>query len=183
MLFLLYVNDLPTTVKASKVVCFADDTKVLKQIDNLQETVGLQNDIYNRLNSWAIDNGLTFNETKCKCQRITRKKTPVEYPYSLNESVLKYLHEKKDLAAWVSSELCLKKQLIEQSLKANKLLGLVRRSSQEIRNQRTRSLFLTIIRPHPTPPRFGLFRPSSLSSELKECSVVQQNNLKPTFPL
>ena len=116
MLFLLYVNDLPTTVKASKVACFADDTKVLKQIDNLQETVGLQNDIYNRLNSWAIDNGLTFNETKCKCQRITRKKTPVEYPYSLNESVLKYLHEKKDLAAWVSSELCLKKQLIKNKI-------------------------------------------------------------------
>ena len=78
MLFLLYVNDLPTAVKASKVACFADDTKVLKQIDNLQETVGLQNDINKRLKSWAIDNGLTFNETKCKCQRITRTKTPVE---------------------------------------------------------------------------------------------------------
>ena len=76
MLFLLYVNDLPTAVEASKVACFADDTKVLKQIDNLQGTVGLQNDI-NNLNSWAIDNCLTFNETKCKCQRITRKKTPV----------------------------------------------------------------------------------------------------------
>ena len=168
MLFLQYVNDLPIAVKASKVACFADDTKFPKQIDNLQDTVGLQNDI-NNLNSWAIDNGLTFNETKCKCQRITWKKTPVEHPYSLNESVFEALHEEKDLGVWVSSELCWKKQVIERSLKENKLLGLVRRSSQEKRNQRTRrSLFLTIV-------RFGLLKPSSLSSELKECSVVQQN--------
>ncbi|CAB4019872.1 Hypothetical predicted protein, partial [Paramuricea clavata] len=39
MLFLLYVNDLPKTVN------FADDTKILKQVDNLQDTAGLQNDI------------------------------------------------------------------------------------------------------------------------------------------
>ena len=51
MLFLLYVNELPKAVKTSKVACFADDTKLLKQIDNLQDSVGLQNDI-NNLNSW-----------------------------------------------------------------------------------------------------------------------------------
>jgi retron-type reverse transcriptase len=63
ILFLLYVNDLPKAIKSSKVACFANDTKVLKQIDNLQDTVRLQTDI-NNLNSWAKDNGLTFNQTK-----------------------------------------------------------------------------------------------------------------------
>ena len=148
MLFLLYVNELPKAMKTSKVACFADHTKVLKQIDNLQDSVGLQNDI-NNLNSWATDNGLTFNQIKCKCQRITRKKTLVEHPYALNEVALKTLQEEKDLGVWVSSELSWKKQVIEQSSKANKLLGFVRRSSREIRNERTRRcLFLTIVRPH-----------------------------------
>ena len=53
------MNDLPKTVTASIVVCF-DDTKVLKEVDSLQDTVDLQNDIDN-LNSWVVFNGLTFN--------------------------------------------------------------------------------------------------------------------------
>ena len=176
MLFLLYVNELPKAVEASKVACFADDTKVLKQIDNLQDSVGLQNDI-NNLNSWATDKGLKFNQMKCKCQCITRKKTTVEHPYTLNEVALETLQEEKDFGVWVSSELSLKKQVIEQSSKVNKLLGFVRRSSREIRNERARRcLFLTIVRPTlATPPRFGPLKPSTLSSELKECSVVQQS--------
>ena len=148
MLFLLYVNDLPKTVNTSKVACFADDTKILKQVDNLQDTAGLQNDIIS-LNGWATDNGLTFNQMKCKCQRITRKKTPVEYPYALNGSVLAAANQEKDLGVWVSNELCWKKQVVEQTSKANKLLGFVRRSSWEIRSQRTRRcLFLSVVRPH-----------------------------------
>ena len=31
VLFLLYVNDLPRTVKSSKVACFADDTEIVHQ--------------------------------------------------------------------------------------------------------------------------------------------------------
>ena len=77
MLFLLYVNELPKAVKTSKVACFADDTKVLKQNDNLRDSVGLQN-YTNNLNSWATDYSLTFNQTKCKCQHITQKKTGVD---------------------------------------------------------------------------------------------------------
>ena len=147
MLFLLYVNELPKAVETSKVACFADDTKALKQIDNQQDSVGLQNDI-NNLNSWATDNGLKFNQMRCKCQCITRKKTTVEHPHTLNEVALETLQEEKDLGVGASSELSLKKQVIEQSSKANKLLQFVRRSFREIRNERTRCLFLTIVRAH-----------------------------------
>ena len=127
MLFLLYVNDLPKTVNTSKFACFTDDTKILKQVDNLQDTAGLQNNIIS-LNGWATDNGLTFNQMKCKCQRITQKKTPVEYPYALNGLVLAAANQEKDLGVWVSNEFCWKKQVVEQTSKANKLLNLVPRA-------------------------------------------------------
>jgi hypothetical protein len=116
-------------------------------VDNLQDTAGLQNDIIS-LNDWATDNGLTFNQMKRKCQSITRKKTPVAYPYALNGSVLAAANQEKDLGEWVSNELCWKKQVVEQTSKANKVLGFVR-SSREKRSQRTRRcLFLSVVRPH-----------------------------------
>jgi hypothetical protein len=96
VLFLLYVNDLPWTVETSKVACFADDTKVLKQVNNCEDTVGLQSDI-DSINTWARENGLKFNQVKCKCQRVTRKKTPFQYPYAINSQTLSIVSHEKDL--------------------------------------------------------------------------------------
>lgn len=53
-------NDLPTGVKTSKVACFAYDTKVLKQIDNLQDNVFKMTST-TLINGWATD--LTINGT------------------------------------------------------------------------------------------------------------------------
>jgi hypothetical protein len=46
-LFLLYVNDLTSTVKSSQVVMFADDTKLFKEIRTENDAKQLQNDISN----------------------------------------------------------------------------------------------------------------------------------------
>ena len=116
VLFLLYVNDLPRSVTSSKVACFADDTKVLKQVENLQDTIDPQNDLEN-INNWATDNVLKFNQSKCKCQRITRKKTPVEHPYVVNNQIISAVCQEKDLGVWISSNLSLKEySVVHQSL-------------------------------------------------------------------
>jgi hypothetical protein len=123
----------PRTVKTSKVACFTDDTKVLMPVNNNRKhTFGLQNDIDN-IDTWAGKNGLKFNQAKCKCQRITRKKTPFGYPYAINGQTLSIVSEsvshEKDPGVWVSSDLTWNKQVIEQCSKRNKPLGFLRRSS------------------------------------------------------
>ena len=124
---------------SSKVACFADDTKVLKRVGSQEDSVNLQSDIDN-LNSWTALNGLTFNDAKCKCQRITRMEKDLGVWISAQE---------KDLGVWISSDLTWNKQVVQQSSKANKLLGFIKRSCKEIRNSRTRRcLFLAIVRPH-----------------------------------
>ena len=37
ILFLLFVDDLPNTVKTSRVACYADDTKIFKSIDSITD--------------------------------------------------------------------------------------------------------------------------------------------------
>ena len=66
ILFLLFVDDIPNTVKTSRVACYADDTKIFKSIDSITDCNALQSDL-NDLVSWC---GYQF---KCKYQCIIRK--------------------------------------------------------------------------------------------------------------
>ena len=52
ILFLLFVDDLSDTVKTSRVVCYADDTKIFKSIDSITDCNALQSDL-NNLVSWS----------------------------------------------------------------------------------------------------------------------------------
>ena len=63
ILFLLFVDDLPNTVKTSRVSCYADDTKNFKSIDSITDCYALQSD-RNDLVSWSESSGLIFNQSK-----------------------------------------------------------------------------------------------------------------------
>ena len=148
ILFLLFVDDLPNTVKTSRVACYADDTKIFKSIDSITDCNALQSDL-NDLVSWSESSGLIFNQSKCKYQCITRKKSPVQPTYNINETPLESCDTEKDLGVWVSSNLTSDKQVTEQCAKANKLLGFVRRASRYIQSIQTRrTLYLSIVRCH-----------------------------------
>ena len=89
------------------------------------------------------------NQSKCKYQCITRKKSPVQPTYNINETPLESCDTEKDLGVWVSSNLTSDKQVTEQCAKANKLLGFVRRASRYIQSIQTRrTLYLSIVRCH-----------------------------------
>ena len=148
ILFLLFVDDLPNTVKTSRVACYADDTKIFKSIDSITDCNALQSDL-NDLVSWSESSGLIFNQSKCKYQCITRKKSPVQPTYNINETPLESCDTEKDLGVWVSSNLTSDKQVTEQCAKANKLLGFVRRASRYIQSIQTRrTLYLSLVRCH-----------------------------------
>lgn len=65
MLFLLYANSHPGTVKSSHVTAFADGTKIFKSIKSPTDTALLQDDL-SGLATWSSSVSLMFNESKCK---------------------------------------------------------------------------------------------------------------------
>ena len=56
ILFLIYINDLPTGIK-SKINIFADDTKMASKVDTVEDEE-IVNDDLEALQNWTITNGM-----------------------------------------------------------------------------------------------------------------------------
>ena len=64
LLFVLFINDMPNLLEN---VCklFADDTKLIGTIKNSLDLKSIQSDV-DKLEKWAKDWLMSFNEPKCK---------------------------------------------------------------------------------------------------------------------
>ena len=63
LLFILFINDLPNTIKSSKILTFADDTKLVHQISSSIDTTSLQTDL-NSIITWSANNNMQLNKDK-----------------------------------------------------------------------------------------------------------------------
>ena len=69
LLFVIYINDLPSVVTNSDPYLFADDTKLFKGIFNASDCAHLQQDL-DRMCEWTNTSLLKFHPDKCKQMRI-----------------------------------------------------------------------------------------------------------------
>ena len=70
ILFLLYINDMPSyRLQNSSIMLFSDDSKLYRVINNISDIISLQEDLTN-LHRWSIDSSMTFYTTKCKVLNI-----------------------------------------------------------------------------------------------------------------
>ena len=76
LLILVYINDLPSHIAYSKTFIFADDTKISKVIQTVQDCHLLQSDI-NDINIWSMDSNLSLHTDKTFHIRfLSPKRTP-----------------------------------------------------------------------------------------------------------
>ena len=130
---------------------------------------------------WRLDIYI-FNQSKCKYQCITRKKSPIQSAYIINETPLESCDIEKDLGVWMSSNLTSDKHVTEWFAKARKLLGFVRRASRYIQSTQTRrTLYISIVRCHLGYPT-QLWSPRSIGL-LKWVENVQRRATKLNFKL
>ena len=147
LLFLLYANDLIDEDEDSNVASFADDIKIYKCIESPSDSESLQSDLRS-LELRAEASGLTLSKDRCIFQRITRKKTPIVFSYSVKNEALPTSTQEKDLGVWVTSNLTWKKQTLDRCAQANTLLGYTKRSAPDKNNVSTRrTLYLALVRP------------------------------------
>ena len=77
ILFLIYINDLEDDI-SSKVLKFADDTKVFRKVTNYTDKQSLQDDL-DKLVKWSEKWQMLLNFGKCKCIHIGHGNMNDEY--------------------------------------------------------------------------------------------------------
>ena len=68
LLFLIFINDLEDNTSGN-VLKFADDTKIFRQVRDVQDNFSMQADL-DQLVEWADKWQMQFNVSKCKQWRI-----------------------------------------------------------------------------------------------------------------
>ena len=151
LLFLVFANEMPSYVQhGSSLALFADDSKLYRPIDSVSSPALLQSDL-DGLHSWSSDHRMTFNTTKCKVLRMSKRRSCRKSlnTYHLGEEVLSHSPETSDLGVSVSGNCAWNCHIEQICAKANRVLGLVKRlCGRDIRDVQTRKLLYTaLVRP------------------------------------
>lgn len=146
LLFTLFINDLPSIIKHSKTLMYADDVKIVLSFKNSDQQKLLQNDI-NHLTTWCDDNLMELNIKKCKYMIFTRS-LEINGRYTMNNTYLELVDIFNDLGVILDRKLDFKKHISLTVNKATGVLGFIKRWAKEFSDPyTTKQLFTTLVRP------------------------------------
>ena len=151
ILFLIFINDLPKCTTCP-VCLFADDSKIYcrvprakngkPELEGAQET--LQKDL-DELQNWAEKWKMSFNVNKCKIMYLGYDNA--KHEYSLNGTTLAETEEEKDLGILVDNKLKFSRHIRGIVARANRMIGLMKISFENMDKDMFLPLYNTLIRP------------------------------------
>ena len=161
VLFNIFINDLPSVIKYSNCLLFADDLKLLRKICDPSDSQLLQHDI-DSVSDWCRNNLLDLNIKKCNFVSFTRSNTLIPFQYNINCFPLESLEMVKDLGIIFDKKFSFKEHISHIFSKSMRLLGFIKRNSLEFRDPSTiKSLYVSLVRPY-----------------LEYCSIIWNPSLK-----
>ena len=148
LLFVVYINDLPEVADSvSRVLLFADDTKVYRRIRQDGDCEQLQQDL-DALQAWSDKWLLRFHPDKCVSMRISTTHDPPHH-YTMgsgNEFHLKSSAAEKDVGVTFEENLKFDRHLQEKINKANQTMRLIRKTFDYMDKQMFALLFRSMVR-------------------------------------
>ena len=143
VLFLIYINDLDNNL-ISKLAKFADDTKLCKSVNSLDDTQSLQIDL-DRLHEWSVKWQMTFNVDKCVVMHVGSNN--VNSSYVLGNNKLKSSNKEKDLGIIMDNSFKFSEQCNTAIKNANRTLGLIKRTIKSRNKEVIIKLYKALVRP------------------------------------
>ena len=152
LLFLIYINDLPTEL-LSRLSLFADDSKLFSRIianknklkvDNIDGGRQLQDDL-DRVVEWAKKWKMEFNVDKCKVMHLGLNNP--RRSYNMGDTSLQTSEEERDLGVLIDHQLDFGKHIRTIVGRANRVLGMIRVSFACMNKTMFLSLYTALVRP------------------------------------
>lgn len=139
---IMVVDTLPSSLKHSEALIFADDFKLFKIIKCQQDCVDLQTDV-DASQDWAERHGIFFNVDKCEQMSYVNGGINYKYnfEYSISNKNLKKTKEKKDLGITFESNGLYNCHINELINSCFKRLGMIKRYCEEIHDMDTTTPF------------------------------------------
>ncbi len=131
---------------------YSDDTKIFRAVSGEADVARLQDDLDAAV-AWSLKWQLHFNGTKCKVMEISgKKKGKLNKMYFMKDGngdlQLENSDEEKDLGIYVDRVLSFEGHVEKAVAKANKILGLVKRTMIYLDRDTLKLLYCSLVRPH-----------------------------------
>ena len=144
ILFVIFINDLPSHVKNNTCKLFADDCKLFGNVETKEEST-VQTDL-TCLENWSKIWQQPFNAKKCKAMHLGTNNPKLVY--NLNGHSLENTESEKDLGVLIDNSLKFHHQTAAATKKANQILGIIKKSYETRDRFTMTTLYKTMVRPH-----------------------------------
>ena len=158
ILFLIYINNIIDNLKCNAYL-FADDMKLFTDVKNNSDALKLQND-FNLVVKWTDRWLLKLNISKCKVLNIRTHPNNIIHNHYISlgdkDQYLLNSNCEKDLGISVDSELKFENHIMDKVKKANRILGLIKRSFSYLNFESFLLLYKSLIRSQLEYAQFGV---------------------------
>ncbi|XP_065645807.1 uncharacterized protein LOC136076261 [Hydra vulgaris] len=150
LLFLLFINDMPELVKNSCKL-FADDSQLVVKIKTVTDLGFVQKDI-DILCDWSRLWCMEFSINKCKVLKFHGGSTDIDIPFTMvnnngSQIPLEDVSVERTLGVLINNKLKWSEQISHAILKANSVLGLLRRTFKKWNPSMFVKLYTAYVRP------------------------------------
>lgn len=145
LLFIIYINDLPSVVKRNEIVLYADDTLIFNESETDEQcNIKLMEDMIN-VNTWLKMNKLKLNENKTKIMEINVINST---NFEINNKVIEKVDKIKYLGCIIDKHLNFKDHIEYLCKKVGKKIGFFKRIRKKVTTITAINIYNAIIKPH-----------------------------------
>ena len=151
LLFIIYINDLPTVLEKSKAIMFADDTNIFhseKELTSLCKDINTDLSI---LSEWLCANKLSINLNKTVCIIFNKKTTklpPRNIEIKMDNNKLEIKVSTKFLGVTIDNALNWHDHIMNVKGKINSSIYIINRVKHLLSIKHLTTLYYSLVHPH-----------------------------------